>query len=370
MAVTEYRYLFTNLATSEIIAELPLTGVSFTQQLNQAGTFTGHLLISGINTDQFNVMPSTIPGKTGLYVDRNGELVWGGVIWGRTYNSQAQTLTFQAREWVSYFERRRINQDIAFTQIDQLVIAKDLMQNAQSETYGDIGIVYNTEGQTTSGVLVDRVYYFYELKTVFNAIQDLSRQGDGFDFHIDVYYDETTHLPVKAFNTYYPRLGTAYSPTSLTAPVFEFPAGNIVEYEYPEDGSIAANTVYALGAGSNEGKLLSVAQDLTKFAEGWALLEDQANYSDVTDISVLDSLAAGQVRALAYPPTTLKVVAPPYVNPEFGSYVVGDDARIIIQDNRFPNGLDAIYRIVGLSVQPGEDGPERITLTLTQGTSA
>ena len=58
---------------------------------------------------------------------------------------------------------------------------------------------------------------------------------------------------------------------------------------------------------------------------------------------------------------------PPYVDPEFGTYSIGDDARIMILDNRFPSGLDEIYRIVGVSVQPGEDGPERATLTLTQG---
>ena len=31
--------------------------------------------------------------------------------------------------------------------------------------------------------------------------------------------------------------------------------------------------------------------------------------------------------------------------------------------------LDAVYRIVGLSVQPGEDGPERVAITLTQTTN-
>jgi hypothetical protein len=173
MAVTTYRYLFVDLASNTIIAELPLTGVAFTQQLNQAGTFSGHLLLSGINAAQFNVDASTIPGYCGLYVDRNGILVWGGVIWGRTYNSTEQKLTFNAREWISYFERRRITQTVDFAGIDQLVIAKTLIEDAQAAPYGDIGIGYNTEGQTTSGVLVDRVYYYYELKTVFNAIQDL-----------------------------------------------------------------------------------------------------------------------------------------------------------------------------------------------------
>jgi hypothetical protein len=365
---TTYRYLFVDLLSNAIIGELPLTGVGFTQQLNTPGTFQGHLLLSGINAEQFNVSLSTIPANCGLYVDRDGILVWGGVVWGRTYNSTSQTLTFNAREWISYFERRRITADTSFNQIDQLVIAKTLIEDAQDEAYGDIGILYNTSGQTTSGVLVDRVYYYYELKTVFNAIQDLSRQLDGFDFFIDVSYD-INGVPTKAFNTYYPRSGVIYSQGNLNVPVFIFPAGNVVEYEYPEDGSIAANTIYALGAGSNEGKLISIATDITKFAEGWPLLQDQSNYSDVTDQSVLDSLAAGKVKAVAYPPTTLKMVVPAYVDPIFGTYQVGDDARIIIQDSRFPEGLDAIYRIVGLSVQPGEDGPERVTLTLTQGTT-
>lgn len=365
---TTYRYLLADLASNQIIAELPLTGVSFTQQLNQAGSFDAHLLLSGVNAFGYNVDDSTVPGRNAIYVDRNGVLVWGGVIWGRTYNSTSQTLSIQAREFISYFERRRITTDIAFNQIDQLVIAKTLVENAQNETYGDIGVLYNTEGQTTSGILIDRVYYNYELKSVFNAIQDLSRQLDGFDFSIDVYYDPITGEPSKAFNTYYPRVGHPYTVGDITVPVFEFPAGNVVEYEYPEDGSIAANTIYALGAGSNEGKLISVSQNTAFLLDGWALLEDQANYSDVTDQSLLDSLALGQVNAVSYPPRTVKVVAPPFIDPEYGTYEIGDAVRLIIQDNRFPTGLDAIYRLVGISLQPGEDGPERVTLTLTTGT--
>jgi hypothetical protein len=365
---TTYRYLIADLITNEIIAELPLTGVAFTQQLNTAGTFTGHLLLSGINTAAFNVDASTIPGRNGIYVDRDGVLVWGGIIWGREYNSASQLLTLQAREFISYFEHRRITQTVDFAGIDQLVIAKTLVEDAQDAPSGDIGIVYNTEGETTSGVLVDRVYYSYELKTVFNAIQDLSRQQDGFDFHVDVYYDPSTGVPVRAFNTYYPKVGTSYDINDSGALMFEFPAGNVVEYEYPEDGSIVANTVYALGAGSNEGKLISVAQTADFLAAGWPLLETQANYSDITDQTVLDNLAIGQAVATSYPPTTLKLTAPPYVDPIFGTYEVGDEARILITDSRFPQTLDETYRIVALSVQPGEDGPERVTLTLTQGT--
>ena len=294
-------------------------------------------------------------------------MVWGGVIWARQYNSTSQTLSVTAREWISYFEHRRITADVDFDNIDQLVISKTLIENAQAATYGNINVGYNSEGQTTSGILVDRTYYNYELKNVFQAIQDLSRQSDGFDFHIDVAYDGITGLPTKYFNTYYPRSGLVYTAGDIDVPVFIFPAGNMVEYEYPEDGAAVANSIYALGAGSNEGKLISNAQDAPKFAEGWALLENVANYSDITDQTVLDNLATAQVIANSYPPVVLRVVVPAFENPVFGTYEIGDDARVIIQDNRFPTGLDEVYRLVGVSVQPGENGPERVTLTLTQG---
>ena len=121
---TTYRYLFVDLLTNEIIAELPLTGVSFTQQLNQAGAFDGHLLLSGINTFEFNVDASTTPARNAIYVDRNGILVWGGIIWARTYNSSSQTLSLSAREMISYFERRRIIELTDFVSTDQLEIGR------------------------------------------------------------------------------------------------------------------------------------------------------------------------------------------------------------------------------------------------------
>jgi hypothetical protein len=371
---TTYRYLFADLLTNQIIAELPLTGVSFGSQLNQPGTFQGHVLLSGINTVGFNVANATIPAKCAIYVDRDGVLVWGGVIWNRSYQSASQVLSINAREFESYFERRRIISDQAFNNVDQLSIAQNLISAAQGVPYGNIGVQVGVE---TSGVLISRVYYEYEKKTYYSALQDLSRAENGFDFNIDVAYDGSG-APTKTLTLGYPRIGTVYSATDPSALLFEFPAGNVVEYDYPEDGSLAANTIYALGAGSNEGKLEATYQDTTFLTSGWPLLEEQSNYSDVTDANYLAELAQGQAAAVAYPPTVIRVVVPAYVDPVYGSYAIGDDARLRITDERFPAtgvgvatqaGLDQVYRIVGIEVQPGENDPERVTLTLTETTN-
>jgi hypothetical protein len=147
------------------------------------------------------------------------------------------------------------------------------------------------------------------------------------------------------------------------------PDGNVLEYSYLEDGSLAANLIYISGGGSNDGKLLQAVTNSGLIAAGWPLLEDNYNYSDVVSTTALNDLAAGHLAAVGTPPATLTVIVAPYVNPVLGSYVVGDDFRVIITDARFPAGIDTTYRLVAINVTPGENGPERATLTLTLPTS-
>lgn len=364
--MTSYRYLFADLRTNQILAELPLTAVSFTKQLNGAGTLQGELLITDTSETAMGITPASIPTKTAIYVDRNGVLVWGGVLWMRDYNSESQKYTFTAREFMSYFERRRITNTLTYTNTDPLVIAKGLISNAQSATGGNIGVQIGGElsGQTTN-----RTFYNYELKTVATGISDMAGSGSsssqtGFDYTIDVAYDGSFN-PVKTLKLGYPRLGIAYSATNPNAPVFEFP-GNIVSYEYPEDGSTAANAIFAVGSGQGNSRLTLLATDTAKLSAGYPLLEDSTNYIDVYDSTLLGNMAAAQVAAVSLPPVTMKVVAPAYAPaPVLGTYTVGDDVRVRINDPRFSPMLDQTMRIMAYTVSPGEDGPERVTLTLT-----
>ena len=363
--MASYRYLFADLLTNAILAELPLTSVNFTQQLNTAGTFTGKLELSGVDAAAMNVANATIPGRTAIYVDRDGTLVWGGVLWTRDWTSKDQTVTLTAREFESYFERRRITADTVFYGTDQLTAVQTLVNNAQATTNGNIGVAIGTE---TSGVLINRTFYGYEYKTVFSAIQELSKTSTGFDFNILVAYD-SNHNPTKTLHLGYPRYGQTYSATSQTSPVFDMP-GNVMDYQWTEDGITTANTVYALGAGSNPGKLTATSVDSTKITAGWPLLEDQINYSDVIDSTLLTTLSAGRVGAVSYPPQTIKILVPPTLDPVFGSYNVGDSARVRITDDRFPAGLDAVYRIIAFNMQAGENNqPEAVTITLTYTTN-
>jgi hypothetical protein len=375
---TQYRYLFADLITNDILAELPLTNVSFTQTLNTPGSFSGTILGSDINETGYDIAGSTIPARTAIYVDRDGVLIWGGIIWLRTWDSDSQHFDFQAREFGSYFERRRItdnfmdgDQALVYENEDQLFIAQDLLTLAQTLAGGDIGVVVPNN---VSGIDVTRVYYAYEFKDVWGAIKDLSNQQDGFDFNIDVAYD-TNLEPRKYAQTAYPFRGITFNANNADALVFEFP-GNIVAYEWPDDGSVVANKMYGVGPQSNEAKIVAVATAPTnQITAGYPLLEDTVSYTDQYDPTILYQQTLGEVTAKQVPVVTPKIVIPAYASPVLGSYKTGDECLLRITDDRFPNngsgfGLSQVYRIVAISVQPGEDGPERVTLTLTDPTSA
>lgn len=456
MKVEEFRYVITSVyqpgsTKNPIIAELPFTGVSFSQQLNSIGTFQGHVLLSGINTDNLNVYDGTIPGQTMLWVLYTSPYsvttpVWSGVIWAREYDSASQTLSISAQEVLSLFNRRRISttKDYSVNPSDPLgydpaYIAYQLMTYAEGLNHGKTGLEFIFPGSTT--YRTKKKYEGYELKSVYQAIKDLA--ANFFDFAIKPYVDGSGNL----YNNFVigsngpngGTIGRIYDPNDLTQPVFQFP-GNLISYTFPEDASSAANQLYGLGYGSNTEKIVAVAKDpnkigtytitgasgtgttvtytsANKFTAGavvlisgitpsqyngtftivsatttsftvdnsatgtytsggsakalWPLLEDTTNFTDIGELQLLKDLTLGQLNATSYPPTTIQIVIPPYIDPVFTSYQIGDEVRLDIKDDYFPNGIsfganDDPLRIVAINVEPGENGPARITLTLTR----
>jgi hypothetical protein len=103
--VAEYRYFVADFLTNEVIAELPIKGVSYERALKGAGSFSGSIPVI-TKTNAYNLYENTMPGKTALYVVRNDECVWGGLIWSRSYSVQNRELSISASEFTSYFHHR------------------------------------------------------------------------------------------------------------------------------------------------------------------------------------------------------------------------------------------------------------------------
>jgi hypothetical protein len=102
-----YKYYTVDIVTNQIIGEIPFEDVVYELALKQAGTFDGKITVSE-QTDNLNLYNATLPGKTALFILRDDQCVWGGIIWGRTYDMIGRSLTISASEFTSYLSHRLI----------------------------------------------------------------------------------------------------------------------------------------------------------------------------------------------------------------------------------------------------------------------
>lgn len=103
----KYRYFVTDILSNSLIAEIPFSGVSYERSLKSAGKFSGSIPVLD-STAAMNLYDNTLPGRTALYVVRNDECVWGGIIWSRSYDVVGKTLSVQGSEFTSYLHHRNI----------------------------------------------------------------------------------------------------------------------------------------------------------------------------------------------------------------------------------------------------------------------
>jgi hypothetical protein len=389
-----YRYLLTDTyrpSTVPIKTELPFTNVSFNSPLNGIGTFQGTLLLSGINNTKLDTLAQTVPMQKSLFVDYGNQIIWGGIITSREYDSENQTLTIIAQEFEFYLNKRRINKFTSssyyvgsptygsvYSSIDSGTILYDLVTNMQvnntamHKTHTAVDI---TPDNFTTGSTVSRTYFDFELKSVYQALKDLS-QGSFFDFKIiPAYGSGGIDLNLKVGNPATPNspLNRVYDASSTSqSPTFQFP-GNLTGYKYTQDGTTTANYAWGIGYGKNYNKLLQYVYDSSKIGSGgtWPLIEETYNFIDVQDVNTLSAVTNGIASGVSTPPTTIQVTMPPWVDPPlgayggYGGYQLGDQVRLIIQDEFL--SLDwgtTDYRISEIAVTPGSNGPDRVTITL------
>ncbi|GAA2141632.1 hypothetical protein GCM10009760_26000 [Kitasatospora kazusensis] len=349
-----YTYLVADLMTNTILGELPLTSVTFSQVLNGAGAFSGELHMGDPRIKAAAVTNMTIPGRTALYVDRDGVLVWGGIIWTRAYDDATRVLTITGNEFWSYFRRRLISSDTIWpSPSDPLVMVRQIIGTAQNMPYGNIGVQIGTE---TSATVQSFGVHGYDLKPAGEAVEEMSVLG--FDFGIDVQYDSTGR-PAKTLHLACPRRGRNATATGL---MFEKP-GNIAAYTWPDDATEQATAVYAQGSGDGVAMIRSTTSAPELLAAGWPLLETGVAYKDISVQTQLDGHARADMRKRRYVMTIPKLTVRADLDPVLGSYITGDECRIRITDEY--QSVDTYRRILLIEVTPPEDRtPESVDLTM------
>lgn len=341
-----YRHLVADLLTGTLREEIPFSTVKYSHVLNRPGGFAATLPLRHPKATRANLDP----GRTAVYVERDGVIVWGGILWTAKASVEGATVEVGGEGFWSYFRRRLVRTTKAYAAADQCFIARDLVAYAQAQAGGDLGVVVGTE---TSGVLRDRTYWHYERKNVGEAVEQLAAVQGGFDFNVDVAW--VGGVVTKTLQVQYPRRGRA------TATVFEL-GSNIEGLDQEIDATRQANVLDGLGAGEGSSMLIATVSDLS-VVPPYPLLEDVVTYKDTSVATTLQLSALGELVARSTPverlPTLLAHAGPDTV---IGSFITGD--TVTVRGTAGYLSVDQQMRITNYEVTVDQNGREAVGLGL------
>jgi hypothetical protein len=406
-----FTVILCDLATGAFKGQAPFSGMSFGMILNGVGQFSGTVDLADPNMQQVDPLDLTIPNRTALFVDYNGSLVWGGIVWPRQRQMQSgnRTMTVNASSLWSYFNQRVQATDYsappysgitgpsvkmpiwdasntdASSVYDPLLMAWQIISDAIGVNNGNIlgglglaGNAYSTAAAyVASGTncpvanYVNETYPYSSLQLAATIMGQLSQLGlgIGFDAGIDVAYSAGEYSsPLATLNLSYPRRGRTFAQNNLA---LDLRAG--FSYIFPEDGTQSGNVIYEVGASG----AISVTENIYPIENGYPVLEIIKSRSQITSANALNLLAnLGQSDASLY---SFPVVVPQITMDLFntmvplGQFIEGDDVNVYIPsvdglgnlwDPGFPQGMNQEWRIAQWQATVANSGTSTLVYTL------
>jgi len=341
--------------------------VSFDRTLNKAGNFGGSFGLGNQNYIDEHIIESTIPGRTAIYVERTNTqgdvgIVWGGVLWSRTWQEQGLSFQFTGQTFESFLYQEDIRNSLIYTNTDQRNILIDLIVKMQAYPYRNIGI--QVPPNFSNVILRTVTFNDYEVWTFGSAVEYMVGFDAGFDYTIECNYDSNGNI-IKQLRTDNV-LGASSDTTQLA---FDYP-GNIKNFWIPENGAKAATTVVGVGAGDGTSMLRTSEVNQAYLDGGYPELVQIYTNKDVSVMATLQS----QVRANLYqlkPPVSVPTFElNPQIQPEFGSYELGDYGKFNIESVRFPGGTQISSRVIGWTVTPPSSSDQESVSLIIEGQDA
>jgi hypothetical protein len=353
-----------DLRSDQLLDVLPVTGLSFDDYIGKTGTCSGTIEVTDARVAA-RMRANVVPARTAMYIVRGRDVWWGGILWTATPSTDGRgfvNLQFQASTFDSYFAHRLIFETLTFVGEDQLEIARKLLDYAQNQTGGDIGVTYE---ETFSLVGRDRTYLSYDLMNVRDQLDLLSQVDGGFEWRIRA-YSSSDGRRVREMQLGYPKIEVGSNDLVLTSP------GHILTYSLPTDGTTTANFWQSRGATTNqdasEDSIPLMSQQYVfpdDLDTGWPRMDGSSDYNTVTDLATLNTHAVADIKRYRRPMVIpdITILLGDNVTPA----LLGTTARVRIKDIWYSEGASFRYRIIGFKVTPPERGkPETAQLFLEE----
>ncbi|MEV4741566.1 hypothetical protein [Streptomyces sp. NPDC049555] len=354
-----YRYLTQHALTGEWLSyNLPLTDVEFGPQLNGPGHLRGEL------SPRLPHLSRTLvdPGTTVIYVERDGLLRWGGIIWQA--DPEGDSLKIEASGWTSYLHRRHdlhgeLDGRGPYVRADPCQIARDIVAYTQSVPDGNLRIAVDpTTSAAQTGTPAEPWHsHWWETPTLGDRFDDLFKPASSPDYTCSVHWDGK-HRPVRRIELGYPRLGARRTDIAFSTGI-NITDNAPVTYSADE----YAQVVIATGVG--DGRAKQRATDAVR--DGRLRLEKVLDLPDVRGTDVLADRARAERAGRQVMGAVDEITVRDHPAAPIGSWQIGDDVRVTVR-NQWTD-FSGWCRITGWTVHPQAPGGESATLALAPAES-
>lgn len=342
------RFLLFDYLTRTVVTELAaVDSFTYTETLNKPGSWSATIpLASTVGADD-------LYSSRAIFAFERAEILrWAGPILTARVDLGAGTVALSGEGYMNYLRRRVLYQTKTYAAVDQLLIAKDLIDYAQTHwgTPGDLGIV-TTALTTITTQARDRTYWYYEKKLIGELIEQLAAVRGGFDFRLTPRWTNGPNSTmVLDFGVTYPSFGRE------TGYVVDVNAHNLTAVDV--DLTRLAYAVTASGQGTGE-DIPSVSVSNPALIAVNAVLEDAIAVGDVTGIPVLTDYAN---RRLDLGSTPLIYPTFAFTATDIGTFIPGD--QVIVVGSTGVLDIGGIYRIAEQAFDLPASGAESLKLTL------
>lgn len=349
----EWAYYTCDVVTGRVTAQLPLVPPAELQRHIGASKDADFELPITDRACPADWELCTTPRRTLLVAEADGAILWSGIVWVRT-RTQDDVVRLDCATPESYLEARYVDGALGpYVQTAQSTILAALITEAN---VSGIDLIPNIIAST---VLRDRQYDRYSDQQILDMIEELSESDGGFEWTIDTRWadDPTEKRAELVFRAAAPTIGSVSLNPAWT---FSHP-GNLVSFEVVEDYSPGAyaNVVVAGGEGEGQadgnepGRIMSTSgaiQELAELQYGNPLMEYR-HPTQLKSLAEVDAAARGKLTALKRGTVTAKVKAR-LEDLNLAQWSLGDTCRLMLTGGGYPDGYDAVWRVIGWGVDP------------------
>jgi hypothetical protein len=331
----------------ETVAPIAFDNLTCSWELSRDGTADLSTTVRQLDADARWHLADPWARPCEIQVLRDRQLWWRGPVW--TVGLQGDTVTVHARGRMAYLRYMQVGPDtgdLTYTNVDQHLIVKGLIDAWQALGYGHFGL--DTSGITASGVTRTRAYLAAELPEVYELAGNLTEVRDGFDVEVTADGLVVCHHPqqgqVKDLYLDHRNIGSADEQRVVSA-------GQVASVAYastswqPDEGETALT--------------LSKAEDATALA-AFGRAAHSSSHDGVSVQATLDDYAAAALAARDHLDWRPAPGLRPVRELEVDAVDVGDSLSY-----RFDAGLglrDEQVRVVKKQVGITSDGSETLSL--------